>query len=223
MAALLKFCSLFALGCGVFVLMQVVLPMATYQVWEWRTMAQNAPLIGPEVQQNNGFSMGQVLGVSVAQANNDLTSNLRYVTRTSKPSYDTFTLSIPKLNISQAIVKIDGDSPDRSLILLQGTALPGEKGNMFIAGHSNYWQLFGPDNWYLSIFKNLTDLQPGDQIIATAQGQNYVYKVKSLKVVDPKNTSVMIPPTSQGRYISIMTCVPPGTFMKRLIVLGELQ
>lgn len=223
MAPFLKISSLFVLGVGVFVLTQAALPLVSYQIWEWTSLKSNAQLATPLIEQQNGFLSNKVLGVSIAQANQELTAGLPFTTRTYKPNYDSFTLTIPKLKINSAIVKVDGENPDRSLVLLRGMALPGEKGNVFIAGHSGYYRLFGPDDWYLSIFKNLNDLKVGDQIITTVQGQDFTYKVKSMKVVNPTDLSVLRPPDSNGRYISLMTCVPPGTFMKRLIVLGELQ
>ncbi len=225
MVALIRGGCLLFLGFGIFVLMQVALPLLSYQWWEWTTLHKNTVLIQPTSQAvvTNGFyTASQVLGVSVAQANDDLTVNLPGVQRATKPAFETFTVTIPKLNITQAMVKVDGNDPDKSLVLLPGTALPGEKGNMFIAGHSNYFQIFGQSNWYLSIFKNLHELKNGDEVIATAQGQDFRYKIVSMKVVDPKDISVIQPPDTTGRYITLMTCVPPGTFMKRLIVLGKL-
>lgn len=224
MAALFKVGSLLILGFGVFFLVQAVMPMLAYEYWELTALKNDAPLVAPIAEASNGFMNSQVLGISTSSSGNYLVKDLAYGPRTTKASYDTFTLSIPKLKIEQAIVKVDDDqSPDRHLILLPGMALPGERGNMFIAGHSNYFQLFGPDNWYLSIFKDLMNLKAGDEIIATAQGQHFKYKVIGMKVVDPKDLSVLHPPDSNGRYISVMTCVPPGTTMKRLIVLGKLE
>lgn len=226
MVAVFKFGCLIFLGFGIFVLTQVALPFLSYQWWEWTTLRQNTALIQPTSQAavTNGFyTASQVLGVSVAQANEDLTVNLPGTQRVNKPAFDTFTLTIPKLNITQALVKVDGENADKSLVLLPGTALPGEKGNVFIAGHSNYFQIFEQDNWYLSIFKNLHELKAGDEVITTTQGQDFRYKIVSMKVVDPKDISVIRPPDTSGRYITLMTCVPPGTFMKRLIVLGRLQ
>jgi LPXTG-site transpeptidase (sortase) family protein len=40
--------------------------------------------------------------------------------------------------------------------------------------------------------------------------------------VDPKDVSVINPPDGSGRYLTLMTCVPPGFNAKRLIVLAKL-
>ncbi len=225
MKAVIQLASLLFLGLGIFVLTQAFLPLVSYQIWEWTTYRQSIALNSPVMAgSSNGFFQGQVLGVSIAEANEQLVGNLAATRRTYKPSFDTFTISIPSLKIDKAIVKVDSEDPNQSLVLLPGTALPGEKGNTFIAGHSNYWQLFGTgDTRYLTIFKHLNDLKKGEKIMITAGGQTFTYKMIGMKIVDPKDVSVLNPPDPSGRFVSLMTCVPPGTFMKRLIILGELQ
>ena len=105
------------------------------------------------------------------------------------------------------------------MIHLPGSALPGEKGNIFISGHSALNRFFSLKN---ALFANLLDLRKGDEIVVERLGVKYRYEVYELKVVDPGNTSVINAPDSVGRYISLMTCVPPGLNFKRLVVLGKM-
>ena len=65
------------------------------------------------------------------------------------------------------------------------------------------------------------DVEKGDLIKVSAGGE-FTYKVLGIRVVDPKDTSVTLPPDGVGRYISLMTCVPPGLNTKRLVVLGKM-
>ena len=74
-----------------------------------------------------------------------------------------------------------------------------------------------------AFFAKLPNVKKGDEVIVDALGQRYVYTVSELKIVDPKDISVIMPPDSTGRYISLMTCVPPGFNTKRLIVIGKLN
>ena len=90
---------------------------------------------------------------------------------------------------------------------------------MFISGHSALIQFF---NLKQALFANLTDLKKGDQIIIEAGGTKFKYEVSGFKIVDPKDLSVITAPEPQGRYISLMTCVPPGLNFKRLVVLGKM-
>jgi len=52
----------------------------------------------------------------------------------SKVSF--YTVSIPKLNIQDAVVAIGGEDVSKSLVQYPGTALPGKNGNAVIFGHA---------------------------------------------------------------------------------------
>lgn len=132
-------------------------------------------------------------------------------------------LQIPSLGISAPIIWDVSEAKfyselEKGLIHLQHTATPDKSGNVFIAGHSsNYpWN----KGLYKTIFATLPNIQTGDEIIVSFQNQQYLYKVTNKKVVKPNDLSVL----EQGdkAIISLMTCVPVGTALNRLIVQGEL-
>lgn len=131
-----------------------------------------------------------------------------------------FTISIPKLRIDRVLVKVDSESFDQWLAHYPGSALPGEEGNVFISGHSVLPQFYNPRD-YKTIFSTIHTLEPGDEILVEVGGVEYRYLVKSKRVVDPQEVSVIKPP-APGRFLSLLTCNPPGTYFKRLIVLAEL-
>lgn len=200
------------LSIGVFLLMQVVLPLVSFKVWEFGQQSSNELLISPSL------SGKQVLGVSIQNKDNfsKIVSNLK---RETEANYSQFSISIPKLKIDHSQVLVDSNDLSKSLAHLPGSALPGERGNVFISGHSALSKFF---NSQKAEFGNLTDLKPGDEIIIEAIGVKFKYKVEQLKVVSPNDLSVINPPDTQGRYISLMTCVPPGLNLKRLVVLGKM-
>ncbi len=132
-----------------------------------------------------------------------------------------FYLSIPKMKIENALVKVDAISFYESLALFPGTALPGEEGNAFITGHSVLPQFNDPKN-YREIFTNLPSLEIGDTVYAKMDGKTYQYLVQYKKVVDPKDTSVLAPIAKGAKTLTLMTCVPPGTSFKRLVVVTSL-
>jgi sortase A len=70
---------------------------------------------------------------------------------------------------------------------------------------------------------NLLKIKKGDEINIETPGQLFTYVVQGMKVVDPKDVSVINPPDQVGRYLTLMTCVPPGYNVKRLIVLAKLK
>jgi len=133
-----------------------------------------------------------------------------------------YTMSIPRLGIDGATVTIGGEDLAKSLIHYPGTALPGKVGNGVVFGHSTLPIFFSPTN-YKSIFSTLPKLQEGDEIIVSYDGITYKYVVETKFEVLPKDIQVL-EQNSNGSYISLITCVPPGDPRKprRLVVRARL-
>lgn len=132
-----------------------------------------------------------------------------------------FYLSIPKLKIVKAKVKVDSLNFKSSLAHFPNSALPGEVGNSFITGHSVLPQFYDPDN-YLTIFTKLSDLEIGDDIIIQLADDKIHFTVQYLKIVDPHDLSVLSKISPNGRNLTLMSCVPPGANTKRLVVVTSL-
>lgn len=127
-----------------------------------------------------------------------------------------YTISIPKLNIKEADVRVGSEDLSKSLIQWGGTALPGDYGNSVIFGHSTLVWLYNPKNYY-TIFSKLPDLNYGDELFFTVDHVTYKYKVEEMRVVSPEDVSVLEQKYDDS-YVSLITCVPQGTYLKRLIV-----
>lgn len=132
-----------------------------------------------------------------------------------------FIVSIPKIGLENAQVIANSVIFEQNLGHLPGTAFPGEVGNMFITGHSSLPQFYSPKN-YKTIFSYLPKLDILDEIQVVANKRTYTYSVEKTFVTDPENISVIDPPDPFGKYLTLMTCVPPGMNTKRLIVLARL-
>lgn len=133
---------------------------------------------------------------------------------------NTYTLSIPKLGITNALVVIAGGDLNLSLIHYGGTGLPGDFGNAVIFGHSILPQFFNPKN-YKSIFSTLPTLEEGDDIYISFDDVTYRYKVEDMTVRDPSDLTAL-EQRYDDSYITLITCVPPGTYWKRLNVRARL-
>lgn len=141
------------------------------------------------------------------------------------PAYTDFHLLVPSLNISVPVIAdVDGGDKDTYFKALQGgvahfkdTAKPGEGSNIFIFGHSSYYP-WDPGK-YKDIFKNLEDIKIGDEVDVWYQSKKYRYKVTEIKVVEPDDVSVLKPTPKE--QLTLMTCVPPGTAEKRLIIIAK--
>ena len=131
-----------------------------------------------------------------------------------------YTLSIGKLGIENAMVRNDHTDLKKTLIHYPGTAAPGDLGNTVIFGHSVLPQFFNPTN-YTSIFSTLHTLEKGDQLVINAEGATYTYQIVDLYVVAPDNLTPIAQSYDKHR-LTLFTCTPPGTYLKRLIIKAEL-
>lgn len=123
-------------------------------------------------------------------------------------------LSIPKVGLLDAIVEGVGEAQlEQGPGHYPGTSLPGEVGNVAIAGHRTT---------YAHPFYNLDALSPGDNIfILTAQGL-FEYTVSGSQVVSPTDISVLN--TSPGKStLTLTTCNPRYSAAQRLVVTADLD
>ncbi len=134
---------------------------------------------------------------------------------------NTYLLSIPKLKIIDAEVTVAGDDLNKSLVHYGGTGLPGEYGNTVIFGHSTLPQFYNPKN-YKTVFSLLPTLKVGDKIDITYDGISYKYTVFDLTVSDPTDLSAL-EQLFDDSYLTLITCVPPGTYWQRLHVKAKLD
>ncbi|PIV71190.1 hypothetical protein COW57_00895, partial [Candidatus Roizmanbacteria bacterium CG17_big_fil_post_rev_8_21_14_2_50_39_7] len=99
-------------------------------------------------------------------------------------------------------------------------SMPGEFGNVSIFGHSTLPQLYNEKD-YKTIFTYLPSLEKGDAIFVEVGDLEYEYEVTDMFVVNPDKISVL-DQQYDAAYLTLVTCVPPGTFWKRLIVKAKL-
>lgn len=151
----------------------------------------------------------------------DATSWFAGVAKSKEASdYAVYTLSIPKLGIDSAVVRSDHTDLKQSLIQYAGTALPGNLGNTVIFGHSVLPQFFNPKN-YLTIFSTLHQLKPGDTIDVSADGATFTYQISEMYETQPDDLSPLAQ-VYNGRYMTLITCTPPGTYLRRLIIRAHI-
>lgn len=139
-----------------------------------------------------------------------------------------FSIVIPKINANALVVKnvdpfnsqIYQQALTKGVAHAKGTSTPDKPGNTFIFAHSagNWYQA----NQFNAVFYLLNKLVGGDEIIVYYQNQKYEYIVQETKLVDSKNTSYMSINSPQPQ-LTLMTCWPPGTTLKRLIVIAILK
>lgn len=134
-------------------------------------------------------------------------------------------LIIPKINVDAPLVHSQKADNDRLLedlkkgvIHYPGTAYPGERGNAFLTGHSSYYWWNGGK--YNQVFANLDKLAAGDLVYLYQNGGEFIYQIEKSFIVLPTQVEVLA--QTGEPIVTLMTCVPLGTNLKRLIVQGKL-
>jgi len=135
-------------------------------------------------------------------------------------------LVIPKIGVTSPIVfsksrKEEDIQEDlkRGVVHYLGTSLPGETGNCFIVGHSSNYSWRGGD--YNTVFVFLDKLKKGDEIFIYYNGEVYRYEVIESFLVNPEQVEVL--EGGSEPILTLMTCWPIGTNLKRLIVRAKLK
>lgn len=97
-------------------------------------------------------------------------------------------------------------------------AFPGQIGNSVVLGHSSN-DVFDTGQ-YKFIFVQLSKLDKGDVFYLHYNGTRYTYSVTEKKIIDPTEVNQLV--LNNGKPMAtLVTCDPPGTALKRLIVIGE--
>jgi sortase A len=164
------------------------------------------------------------LGGELAQAWRSAPNQLAAATsRTVEPAAGNalLVLRIPSIGLRQVVLEgVSTADLQRGPGHYPGTALPGQLGNVAIAGHRVTYG--GP-------FRHLDRLRPGAEIDLDTQNRTYVYRVRSAHEVTPSDIGVTFavpergeqPPTQ--RLLTLTTCTPPYSAARRLIVVAELS
>lgn len=212
---------------GFFAVLYIFFPLVSWQVYFAHAFAQNN--IATPIPKNtivNSAALQSLLTTSVRNLSGvDYTNaqnwfpgmDLPTDKKTTIPFYN---LSIPTLHLKNAIIATSDYDLSRHLVNYPGTSIPPENGNAVIFGHSTLPQLFNPYD-YKTIFANLYKLKIEDEVFVTIADVSYKYKIFSITVVDASETSFFAQQYDNS-YITLITCTPPGTTWKRLVIKARL-
>lgn len=99
-----------------------------------------------------------------------------------------------------------------------GTARPGQAGNFFVTGHSSYYPW--SKGKYKSVFARLPALKTGEEFWIYYGGDRHRYVIQEKREVKPTDVHVLDQPLDR-RIATLMTCVPVGTTLRRLILTAQ--
>ena len=99
-----------------------------------------------------------------------------------------------------------------------GTSMPDQTGNTVITGHSSYFP-WDPGR-FKDVFVLLHEVVLGDRIALYHNQHKYIYEVSDIQVVLPSNIEIL--KQTPEKALTLITCTPIGTNLKRLVVTGTL-
>ena len=126
-------------------------------------------------------------------------------------------IDIPRLDVSAVV--FEGTSDDtlaRGVGHLRGSAGPGERGNLVLAGHRD------------TFFRELRNIKQGDEVNIMGPTGEFEYQVESTTIVEPDQTEVLNP--SDDATLTLITCYPfryigsaPERFIVRATKVGKAR
>ncbi|MBW3573497.1 MAG: class E sortase [Actinobacteria bacterium] len=117
-------------------------------------------------------------------------------------------IEIPRLGLAAPLNQgISLTSIDRGPSHWPGTALPGDAGNVVIAGHRVT---------HSAPFRHIDQLQPSDEVIFTTEGRRSIYRVTGSEVVTPDAMRI-VDQTAEPTG-TLFACHPPGSDKYRYVV-----
>lgn len=104
-------------------------------------------------------------------------------------------LEIARLKMAYIVLEgTDADTLDRSIGHIRNTALPGQTGNVGIAGHRN------------THFRRLEWIRRDDEIVLTSPQGVFRYRTEWVRLFKPTDLQVLDP--SHGPALTLVTCFP---------------
>ncbi len=152
----------------------------------------------------------------------------KFLKRELTPPNLDFSIVIPKIGAAAPVISDVDPFNEREFLkaLRYGvaqakkTSYPGGLGNVYIFAHST--DAFYNVGRYNAVFYLIGKLSSGDEIYIYYKGNKYTYVVFNKMVVNPENIEYLGTIKPGFSTLTLQTCYPPGTTLRRLIVLAQL-
>ena len=117
-------------------------------------------------------------------------------------------IEIPKLGLAVPLNEgISLVTIDRGPSHWPGTAMPGQAGNVVVAGHRVT---------HTHPFRHIDSMVPGDEVLFTVDGVRHRYVMTANQIVTPDQTEIVA--QTPGKTATLFACHPPGSARYRFVV-----
>jgi len=121
-------------------------------------------------------------------------------------------IRIDAIEVNAPIVQGDGwEELKRGVGQHLASANPGQPGNLVLTGHNDI---------YGEVFKNLDQLEAGDEITIYSANNSYKYVVTETQIVAPTKVDVMNP--TPNATLTLISCYPYRIDTQRIVIFAEL-
>ena len=124
-------------------------------------------------------------------------------------------IEIPKIEVYLPIYHgVSDEALSKGVGHMRETAFPigGDGNHCVLTGHTGLTKA--------RLFTDLTELEQGDEFYIHALGETLAYEVDQIRVVEPDDTSDLMPVRGED-YVTLITCTPYGVNTQRLLVRGS--
>ena len=130
---------------------------------------------------------------------------------TVEPELIVGAIAIPRIDVLQFVYRgVTLPTLDKGVGWWPGTAMPGQVGNVVLGGHRVSKK---------KPFRNLDQLQPGDEIFLSSDDGEFVYVVERTFIVSPSD--VWIIDQTNEATLTLFACHPPGSTRERIVVVAN--
>ena len=117
-------------------------------------------------------------------------------------------IAIPKIGLDSELYQgIRLTTLDRGPGHWPGTAMPGQIGNVVVAGHRTS---------HGAEFRHLDSLAPGDEVVFSTADGTFTYHVTGTQIVTPDSLWIVDP--TDTPTATLFACHPLGSTAKRIVV-----
>lgn len=123
-------------------------------------------------------------------------------------------ITAPLVFIETAEKSVFSEALDRGVVHYPDSALPGEKGQIVLLGHSA--PLGWPKIKHDWVFSEINELVSGDEVIIYYKNKKHIYHVQK-KIILEKGEDL---PGDIADGLILLTCWPPGSDQRRMAVIA---
>jgi sortase A len=188
------------LGYCAYVLLGARLYQA-YESWQFQEAASNArpPIAAAEPAANSP---------GAAAATSEPSAPLKKIALAARPDFPLGRIEIARIGLAAMIMEgVDAGTLRHSVGHIPRTPLPGQQGNVALAGHRD------------TFFRPLRNIQNDDEITLTTLDGSYRYRVDLISIVEPRDVGVL--KNTGENILTLVTCYPfhfIGSAPQRFIV-----